>query len=170
MCHHCRRWVCKYHQDSHNDDCRGPAAEVALPAGLNGGSVGDSAAGATQEGEGQFAPPPPESGAPPVPVDEAAEVAGEDGGMGGPARTPPQPRGAVTMSRPGAAPRARLSVPDSRWSIYTDGACKENRDVEHANPPAGWGFVVTRSTSAEDPLAGEVVAESCGPVVCKPDS
>ena len=55
-------------------------------------------------------------------------------------------------------------------SIYTDGACKNNRDVEHANPPAGWGFVVTRSTTAEDPLTGEVVAESCGPVVCKPDS
>ena len=51
-------------------------------------------------------------------------------------------------------------------SIYTDGSCPGNQNVESKAQSAGWGFVVLRTTAPHD----SVIAELWGPVVCDESS
>jgi ribonuclease HI len=74
------------------------------------------------------------------------------------------PPSANTSSAPPSRKRSRegVSVNPSDFSsynmvIYTDGACKGNKDVWANGCPAGWGAVVLSSQE-------EVIEELCGPV------
>ena len=56
---------------------------------------------------------------------------------------------------------------DSAWTIYVDGSCPANRDVD-ATTPASWAFVVVEGDLSHGRGAGEVVHEEAGPVLTDP--
>lgn len=53
---------------------------------------------------------------------------------------------------------------DSAWTIYVDGSCPANRDVD-ATTPASWAFVVVEGDLSHGRGSGEVVHEEAGPVI-----
>ena len=56
---------------------------------------------------------------------------------------------------------------DSAWTIYVDGSCPANRDVD-ATTPASWAFVVVEGDLSHGRGAGEVVHEEAGSVLTDP--
>lgn len=56
-----------------------------------------------------------------------------------------------------------------RITLYFDGSCQENRDVD-ADTPAGWGFVVVVGDSGLGRGDGEVHLERSGPVITDPEA
>lgn len=75
-------------------------------------------------------------------------------------------RRAVTPFSSAAERQAALAIDPDELSLYTDGACKGNRNVKVASNPAGWGVVVVEGAAARTASSsGEVTAELFGPVI-----
>ncbi|MGB0284124.1 MAG: ribonuclease HI, partial [Candidatus Poseidoniaceae archaeon] len=55
------------------------------------------------------------------------------------------------------------------WTIYVDGSCPGNRDVD-ATTPAAWAFVVVEGDLPHGRGSGEVVHEEAGPVITDPEA
>ncbi len=55
------------------------------------------------------------------------------------------------------------------WTIYVDGSCLGNRDVD-ATTPASWAFVVVEGDLPHGRGSGEVVHEEAGPVITDPEA
>mmetsp|Transcript_424 Transcript_424/g.800 ORF Transcript_424/g.800 Transcript_424/m.800 type:complete len:518 (+) Transcript_424:47-1600(+) len=86
--------------------------------------------------------------------------------------------------RPPQVHRRMTSALSSQWNIvaepegtelavFTDGACRGNRNVRLNNCPAGWGAVVIQCSGRESCHvngAGQVVAELYGPVILDANS
>ena len=57
-----------------------------------------------------------------------------------------------------------MTTPKPRFSLYVDGSCIGNRDVD-ASTQAGWGLVIVEKDSGLGRRGGEFVEERCGSVV-----
>ncbi len=55
-----------------------------------------------------------------------------------------------------------------RLTVYIDGSCQENRNVD-ADTSAGWGLVVVRGDAGIGKGGGEVVHENSGRVITDPE-
>ena len=60
-------------------------------------------------------------------------------------------------------------MPEPYWTIYVDGSCMGNQDVD-ALTPAGWGIVVVEGDTGLGRGNGEPIHEASGRVICDPDN